>query len=52
MTNKELIEILTKSLSMYGEIPCLIEVDSSYDDRKREVKDCLYDDKDITIYNY
>ena len=50
MTNRELIKILQDSLLVAGEV----EVDIDYNQYVNgdKVKDCIYDENSVTIYNY
>lgn len=50
MTNIELIEILKKSVSKFGELPVNMNIVNCVD--SNNVKDALYDDESVTLYNY
>lgn len=49
LTNKDLLKILQRSINECGELPIKIRLEN---DIIAEVKDCLYDKDDISIYNY
>lgn len=52
MTNKELIEKLQESVEKYGELPVsMVYIDSCNIIIEESVKDILYDDLGISIYN-
>lgn len=53
MTNIELIEILKKSVSKFGELPVDINIINYVDSSKPyNLEDVLYDDNSVTLYNY
>ena len=53
MTNIELIEILKKSVSKFGELPVNMNIIDCIDnDKPYNLKDALYDDNSVTLYNY
>ena len=53
MTNVELIEILKKSVKKFGELPVDMNIVDCVDsDKPYNIKDALYDDNSVTLYNY
>ena len=53
MTNIELIEILKKSVSKFGELPVNMNIINYVDSSKPyNIEDALYDDDSVTLYNY
>lgn len=53
MTNIELIEILKKSVSKFGELPVNMNIIDCIDsDEPYNLRDVLYDDNSVTLYNY
>ena len=53
MTNIELIKILEKSVSKFGELPVNMNIIDCVDsDKPYNIKDALYDDNSVTLYNY
>lgn len=53
MTNIELIKILKKSVDEFGELPVDMNIINYVDSSKHyNIKDALYDDESITLYNY
>lgn len=53
MTNIELIKILKKSVSKFGELPVNMNIIDCVDsDKPYNLKDALYDDKSVALYNY
>lgn len=53
MTNIELIEILKKSVSKFGELPVDMNIINYVDSSKPyNLEDVLYDDNSVTLYNY
>lgn len=53
MTNVELIEILKKSISKFGELPVDMNIINYVDSSKPyNLEDVLYDDNSVTLYNY
>lgn len=50
MTNIELIKILQKSVNKFGELPVNMNIVNCVD--SNNVKDALYDDESVTLYNY
>ena len=52
MTNIELIKILQKSVDKFGELPVDMKIIDNDNDELRNVKDVLYDDNSVTLYNY
>ena len=53
MTNIELIKILQKSVNEFGQLPVDINIINYVDsDKPYDIKDALYDDKSVTLYNY
>lgn len=53
MTNIELIEILKKSVSKFGELPVDMNIINYVDSSKLyNLEDVLYDDNSVTLYNY
>ena len=53
MTNIELIKILQKSVKKFGELPVDMNIINYIDcNRLYYVKDVLYDNDSVTLYNY
>lgn len=53
MTNIELIKILQKSIDKFGELPVDMDIIECVDsDKPFNIKDALYDDNSVTLYNY
>lgn len=53
MTNIELIKILKKSVSEFGQLPIDINIINYVDSSKHyNLEDALYDDNSVTLYNY
>lgn len=52
MTNIELIEILKKSVSKFGELAVNMNIIDNDSDKPYNIKDALYDDNSVTLYNY
>ena len=53
MTNIELIKILEKSVRKFGELPVNINIIDCIDsDKPYNLRDALYDDNSVTLYNY
>lgn len=53
MTNIELIKILQKSVDKYGQLPVDMNIIECVDsDKPFNIKDALYDNNSVTLYNY
>lgn len=52
MTNIELIKILQKSVDKFGELSVDMKIIDNDNDELHNVKDVLYDDNSVTLYNY
>lgn len=52
MTNIELIKILQKSVDKFGELPVDMNIIDNDNDELYNIKDALYDDNSVTLYNY
>lgn len=52
MTNIELIKILQKSVDKFGELPVDMNIIDNDNDELYNIKDVLYDDDYVTLYNY
>ena len=53
MTNIELIKILQKSVDKFGQLPVDMNIiDSVVSEEPYNVKDALYDNNSVTLYNY
>ena len=53
MTNIELIKILQKSVNKFGELSVDMNIINYVDSSKPyNLKDVLYDDNSVTLYNY
>lgn len=52
MTNIELIKILQKSVDKFGELPVNMNIIDNDNDELYNIKDALYDDNSVTLYNY
>ena len=53
MTNIKLIKILQKSVDEYGELPVDMNIINCIDsDNPYNLRDALYDDNSVTLYNY
>ena len=53
MTNIELIKILKKSVDKFGQLPVDMNIINYIDcNRLYYVKDVLYDDNSVSLYNY
>ena len=53
MTNIELIKILKKSVEQFGQLPVNMNiVDCIDNDKPYNLRDALYDDNSVTLYNY
>ena len=53
MTNIKLIKILQESVNKYGELPVDMNIINCVDsDKPYDIKDALYDDNSVTLYNY
>ena len=53
MTNIELIKILQKSVDEFGQLPVDMNIVNCIDsDNPYNLRDALYDDNSVTLYNY
>lgn len=53
MTNIELIKILENSVNKFGELPVDMNIIDCVDsDKPYNLKDALYDNNSVTLYNY
>lgn len=53
MTNIELIKILQKSMKKFGELPVDMNIiDYADSEKPYNLKDALYDNNSVTLYNY
>ena len=53
MTNIELIKILQKSVKKYGELPVDMNIIGSVvSEEPYNIKNALYDNNSVTLYNY
>lgn len=52
MTNIELIKILKKSVDEFGQLPVDMNIVDNDSDKPYDIKDALYDNESVTLYNY
>lgn len=52
MTNIELIKILQRSVDKFGQLPVDMNIIDNDSDKPYNIKDALYDNNSVTLYNY
>lgn len=52
MTNIELIKILQRSVEKFGQLPVDMNIIECVDSEPFNIKDALYDENSVTLYNY
>ena len=52
MTNIELIKILQKSVDEFGQLPVDMKLEYLNSKKPYNIKDALYDENSVTLYNY